>query len=187
MAVITAALSVLLCAAMVAACLGLLRAGLRAGDRPGDVVLTAVRPCPSGAAVRISAHNPGRQAVIVGASLRRRSLRLRAEGRSYVSVPRDTAGESLLAGRYAVVCALAAGESRTLDVPAADPGLAHAAELTVAIGEPDRLRVIHRAVELGVAQSAEDRRLTGRRRLATLHRASPAGPASPTTSAGGAI
>lgn len=141
----------LLCLGLTALALGtgwgLLHAGLRAGDQVGDTTATAVEPDGSGQGVWVTLHNPGRRAVLLGASVRRRSLRLRWEAGYFVSLPRRTAREKLLAGQQAVVFAIGAGETQTMFVPLAAP-TPQRAELVLAIGEAHRLRVVHRAVEL---------------------------------------
>ncbi len=144
---IIAALSVLLLAVVVAAGLGLLSAGEREGDRPGDVTVTGVRADAAAAAISLVVHNPGVRPVIVGASLRRRGPRMRVEGRMYVTVPRDTTRDALLASRHTALTALEPKESRTLVVSAQAP-IRRSAEVVIAVGQSDRLRVIHRAVEL---------------------------------------
>jgi hypothetical protein len=126
---------------------GLLHAGLRAGDRPHDTALTAVEPDDGGQGIWLTAHNPGRQAVLLGASTRRPGLRLRCEAGYFVTVPRRTSQEKFLAGQQALVCAIGAGETETVLVPVS-VATRHHAELVVAVGEADRLRVVHRAVEL---------------------------------------
>lgn len=139
-------LSLALTALAFAGAFGLLAAGLRAGDRPGDTTLTTVAPDPAGRGISFAVHNPGAHPVLIGACVRRRSLRLWCEGGSFVSVPRRTSTERFLAGRQAVVGLVEPGESQTVLVPltgaASEPS-----ELVVAIGETDRLRVVHRAIE----------------------------------------
>lgn len=143
----TVLLGLALMAVVVAAGWGLLSAGLRAGDSPGDIVLAAVAPDADGTTICFTAHNPGRQAVLVGVSVRRRSLRLWCEGGRFVSVPRRTARGNLLAGSHTAICAIAAGETQAVLVPVSEQVPGRAA-LVVAIGEADRLRVVHRAIEL---------------------------------------
>ncbi|HEX3832976.1 MAG TPA: hypothetical protein VHW04_13455 [Solirubrobacteraceae bacterium] len=60
--------------------------GVRAGDRPGDTIVSAVGVDGDGVGIRFTVHNRGRQAVLLGASLRRRSLRLWPSNASYVSM-----------------------------------------------------------------------------------------------------
>lgn len=126
---------------------GLLTAGLRAGDRAGDTSLTAIEPDRNEDGIWLTVHNPGRQAVLLGASIRRRSLRLGCEAGHYVSVPRRTSQENLLAGQHALVCAIDAGETQTVRVPLS-AATRRRAELVMSVGETDRLRIVHRAVEL---------------------------------------
>jgi hypothetical protein len=143
--------AVLLCLALAALAFGtvwgLLRMGVRAGDRVADTSLTAIEPALGGQGVWLTVHNPGGQAVVLGASIRRRGLRLRCEAGCFVSVPRRTSREKFLAGRQPLVCAIGGGETETVLVPGSAVTRRHA-ELVVAIGEADRLRVVHRAVEL---------------------------------------
>jgi hypothetical protein len=126
---------------------GLYTAGLRVGDRVGDTTLTAIEPEADGRGIWLTVHNPGHQAVLLGASVRRRSLRLWCEAGCFVSVPRCTLREKLLAGQHALVCAIDAGATQTVRVPLS-AATRRRVELVVAIGEAARLRVVHRAVEL---------------------------------------
>jgi hypothetical protein len=126
---------------------GLLAAGMRTGDRIGETQISRVEMDPIEHAIRFTLENPGDQGVLVGASVRPRSLRLRLESGSYVSVPRMTASSDWLAGRHAVIAAVAAGERTPVVVPV-PPGIERRAELVVAVGEQRRLKVIHRAVEI---------------------------------------
>jgi hypothetical protein len=121
--------------------------GLRIGDRPGDTTVSGVELDGAGGAIHFTVHNPGRQAVLIGASLRRRSLRLWQPDASYLSVPRRTARGELLAGKHALVCVVAPGNRLVVRL-APPPALPRRMELAVAIGEPDRLRVLHRALRL---------------------------------------
>lgn len=143
-----------------------LAAGLRAGDRPGDTTVGFIEVGGRGRGIWVTVHNPGPQAVLVGASVRRRSLRLQCEGGSFVTVPRRTSHRELLAGRHAAVSAVAAGDSERLLVPFTICG-AKRAELVVAIGEADRLRVVHRLVELRPPGPSFSRQLTGEGLLQT--------------------
>jgi hypothetical protein len=126
---------------------GLYTAGLRVGDRVGDTTLTAIEPEDDGRGIWLTMHNPGHQAVLLGASVRPRSLRLWCEAGWFVSVPRRTRREKLLAGQHAVVCAIDAGATQTVRVPLSG-ATRRRVEVVVAIGEATRLRVVHRAVEL---------------------------------------
>jgi hypothetical protein len=147
--VVTAALiSVALGAAVLALGRALLYAGSRAGDRPDDAALSDVRAEPGGAAIRFTVTNRGSHAVLIGASLRRRSLRLRCEAGLFVTVPRRTSRGQLLASLHTVVCVVDAGEAATVLVPV-PLDIPRLAELVVAVGEADRLRVVHRAIDRG--------------------------------------
>jgi hypothetical protein len=147
--------ALLICLALGAAVLGvgraLLYAGSRAGDRPDDAALSDVRAAASGTGISFKLTNRGSQAVLIGASVRRRSLRLHCEAGHFVSVPARTWRSKLLAGRHAVVCVVDAGDADTVLIPVA-PGIPRHAELVVAVGEADRLRVVHRAVDCGRLQ-----------------------------------
>ena len=134
----------------------LLHSGRRAGDRPGETIIAAADVDRAAAAIRFVVHNPGSQAVLVGASVGHRSLRLLSEGGQYVSVPRRTYRDKLLPGNGTVLCAVAAGERRMIEVPFG-PSARRRAELAVTTGEATRLRVIHRAVELGRRPKAQPR------------------------------
>ncbi len=138
-----------ICLALAAAVLGLGRAllyvGSRTGDRPDDAALSDIGPVARSAGISFTVTNRGAHAVLVGASLRRRSIRLRLEGGHFVAVPTRTWRRQLLAGRHTVVCAIDAGETQAVLVPVSGDTPPRA-ELVVAIGEADRLRVVHRAV-----------------------------------------
>lgn len=123
----------------------LLRVGSRAGDRFDEAAINAIGPDAASGGIRFTVTNRGPHPVLVGASLRRRSVRVRFEAGHFVSVPRLTWRRHLLAGRHAVVCAIAAGEIETVVVPVARD-VPQRAELVVSVGESDRLRVVHRAV-----------------------------------------
>lgn len=144
----TAILSVAAMALVLGAVWLLLEAGLRAGDRPGDVTLTAVHADPGGAGIHVTVHNPGGQTVLLGASVRRRSLRSWCESGRFVSAPRRTAKARLLAGRQAAIAAVGAGDTEILLVPFS-AAVARRAELVVVVGQADRLRVVHRTVYVG--------------------------------------
>jgi hypothetical protein len=128
-------------------------AGVRAGDRPGDTMVSAVGVDGDGVGIRFTVHNRGRQAVLLGASLRRRSLRLWQSNASYVSVPRRTARGRLSPGEHALVCVVEPDDRMVVRL-APPPTVPRRQELVVAIGEPDRLRVLHRAVTLPRARRA---------------------------------
>jgi hypothetical protein len=140
-------LSLALCAAVLTVGGGLFAAGMRSGDRSGETMISGVQLRPD-ENVCFTVENPGSQAVVIGASVRRSSLRLRCEGGRFVSVPRVTTSDDLLAGRHAAIYAIPAGEQRRVLTPVPS-GLGRRGELVVTIGEQERLRVVHRAVELG--------------------------------------
>lgn len=126
---------------------GLFAIGVRNGDRLGDVTVGVAEPDDSGRGISFAVRNPGPQPVLVGASMRRRSLRLRGEAGQLVTVPRRTSRKKLLAGQHTVLCAIRASEAATVVVPFSR-STGRWAELVVVIGEPDRLRVVRRSVEL---------------------------------------
>lgn len=127
---------------------GLFVIGARAGDRLGDALVGAAEPDSSGRVISFTVHNPARQPVLIGASVRRRTLRAWMEAGQFVSVPRRTLRDTLLAGQHTEVCAIPARERQTVRVPVSASSRRRA-ELVVAIGEPDRLRVVRQAVVLG--------------------------------------
>lgn len=67
-------LSLALMAAVLTAGGVLLAAGLRSGDRPGETTVLHADVDPLTNTVRFTVHNPGCHTVLVGASVRRRSL-----------------------------------------------------------------------------------------------------------------
>ena len=127
--------------------------GVRAGDRPGDTTVSAVGVDGDGIGIRFTVHNPGHQAVLLGASLRRRRIRLWQSNASYISVPRRTARGGLLPGDHALVCVVEPDDRMVVRL-GPSPTVSRRQELVVAIGEPDRLRVLHRAVTLPPAHRA---------------------------------
>jgi hypothetical protein len=129
--------------------------GVRTGDRPGHSTVSAVEADADGLGIRFTVHNPGRQAVLVGASLRRRSLRLWQSNAAYISVPRRTTRDALLPDEHTLVCVVEPGERVVFRLAAPrTAAVARRQELVVAIGEPDRLRVLHRAVTPPAAHHA---------------------------------
>jgi hypothetical protein len=149
--------AVLLCVALAACLLGgggaLLAAGTRAGDRLGETIVTDVAAELGTNLLSFTVHNPGERGVLLGASVRPRSVRLRFESGSFVRVPRRTARSGLLAGRHSHVGAIDALATQRIRVAFADD-TPRRAELVVAVGETDRLRLIHRAVVLPPAKSS---------------------------------
>lgn len=127
--------------------LALIPLGLRAGDRAGDALLLVVEPhvAPRGAAVTIT--NPDDAPVILGMSLRRAGIRLRLENGTYVRIRTGSTAPELRADKQARVAVLAAGETRSFVVPA-DPRLSRRGELVTVVGQDERLRTVHRLVEL---------------------------------------
>ncbi len=121
--------------------------GLRAGDRAGDALLLNVEPriAPRGATVTVL--NRGGRSVMLGMSLRRAGPRLRLEGGSYVRVRTGSTSAELRAGQQTDIAVLDAGETETFVVPASAQ-VARRAELVVIVGQPERLRTIHRLLVL---------------------------------------
>lgn len=139
-------LSLVMVVAVLAAGAALLAAGVRTGDRFGEASVSGIGFDPLEGAVRFTVHNPGDQSVLIGASVRRRSLRLRLEGGYLVRVPRVTTSDGFLAGRHSVIRAVPPGEREAVLVPLR-AGIGRRSELVVVIGERERLRVIHRSVD----------------------------------------
>lgn len=146
LAVTAAVLVLALTGCVLAAGVAVLAAGVRAGDRHGETIVSMVEIDRAEGVLRFSLDNPGDQAVLVGATVRRRSARMRLEAGHYVQVPRRTARRSLMAEGHAVIGAIDALETEIVSVPL-PAALPQRAELVVAVGEADRLRVLHRAVE----------------------------------------
>jgi hypothetical protein len=120
--------------------------GMRNGDRVGDATVGAAKADASGRGISFAVHNHAAQPVLIGASVLRSSVRLFGETGHSVSVPRRTLRNELLAGQHTVVGVIAAGETQTVLVPFAR-SIPRRAVLVVAIGEPDRLRVVRQPVE----------------------------------------
>jgi hypothetical protein len=137
----------LLAALLLVGVFALIPLGLRAGDRPGDVLLLDVEPrgVPRGA--RVTMTNPGQSPVIFGVSLRRAGPRVRLEAGSYVRHGAGSTARELLADAKAQLGVLEAGRTGTVVVPAA-ARVGRRAELVAVIGQPGRLRTIHRVVVL---------------------------------------
>jgi hypothetical protein len=121
--------------------------GMRNGDRIGDATVGAAKADAGGRWISFAVHNHAAQPVLIGASVLRSRVRRIGETGQSVSVPRRTLRNELLAGQHAVVGVIAAGETQTVLVPFAR-SIRRRAELVVAIGEPDRLRVVRQPVEL---------------------------------------
>ena len=134
-------------AAAVAALVGLAIAGFRAADRPEDVTLVHVELAGRRPTLLATLRNPSGVAVLVGLSVRRCGVRLWLEGGGFVSLPRRTTRPKLLAARHASVAVAGAGETVTLTVPM-PARWRRSVQLVAAIGQQDRLRVIHRRVAL---------------------------------------
>lgn len=138
--------------------------GILAGDRPGDTTVevtgrSEVYPMTAGGqeqpTVTATVHNPDAVAVMVGLSVRARSVRSLAESGPWVRVPLRTTRRGLLAGRHAVVGVVEGGEKATWAVPIPG-GMGSRPELVAVIGQRDRLRVIQQVVprltaDLGIA------------------------------------
>ena len=122
--------------------------GTRNGDRLGDASVGTGAPDASRRGISFVVRNRGPQPVLIGASLRRPKLRLFSDPGQSVSVPRRTSRRKLLAGHHTVVYAIPAREAQTLSVPFPRRSIWRRAELVVAIGEPDRLRVVRQSVRL---------------------------------------
>jgi len=127
--------------------IALIPLGLRAGDRAGDALLLDVQPrgVPRGATVTVT--NPGQDSVMLGMSLRRAGPRLRLDGGSYIRVRTGSTSSDLQAGCQTGIAVLEAGETDTFVVPAGAK-LPQRAELVLVVGQPERLRTIHRLVVL---------------------------------------
>jgi hypothetical protein len=121
--------------------------GFRTGDQPGDVRLEDVVPSTSPRGASVTVTNPGRVPVILGLSLRRAGPRLRLDGPSYVRVRSGRTSSDLLAGDQALVGVLDAGATETFAI-GAGPEIGRRGELVAVIGQPRRLRTIHRLVVL---------------------------------------
>jgi hypothetical protein len=122
----------------------LVRAGVRLGDRVGDVRLTEIASDPFTPGFLVAVHNPSGVSVLVGLSVRRRSLRLWSEGGAYAESPAQRNRRALLAGAQTTIGVVEAGATVTLAVPfPARPR--RRAQVVAVVGQgDDRLRVIHR-------------------------------------------
>lgn len=126
---------------------GLLMTGMRNGDRLGDVRVGAVEPEDGGRCLSFVVDNPGPQPVLIGASVRRWNLRLLGESGQSVRVPRQSTRSRLLARQHTVIWAIPTGATQAVSVPL-PPSIRRRVQLVVAIGEPDRLRVVSQIVKL---------------------------------------
>jgi hypothetical protein len=122
-------------------------AGIRTGDRPADACLVGVQAAAEPGLLQLSVRNPGGSPILVGASVRRPRLRLRLSAGVLVRVPRRTTRARLLASRQATLVVVSSGATATLLVPA-PPLDGTYGELVAVIGQPRRLRVVHRRVRL---------------------------------------
>jgi hypothetical protein len=147
--VIALAVSALALAGVIA----LIPLGLRAGDQAGDALIVEVAPLSAPRGASVTVRNPGQGPVIVGMSLRRAGPRLRLEGPGYVRIRNGSTASELLAGHQASIGVLGGGETQTVVVPAEAP-IRRRAELVVVIGQPERLRTLHRLVMLAEASGA---------------------------------
>jgi hypothetical protein len=134
--------------------LGLIVVGFRAGEQPGDALLDGVAPTRSGGGVELSITNHAHLPLIAGLSLRRPGIRLRVEGGAYATLRTRRTTGALLPSRQSVIAVIAAGESERLVVPA-EAGLGARAELVAVLGQPGRLRTVHRLVRLPSPTVAE--------------------------------
>ena len=124
----------------------LLRAGERTGDGRDDLLITRVMPALDFSSVLVTVRNSSDIPVLVGLSLRGRTLRLWAEGGVYVSAPRRNAKRPTLATRQTTVGVVDATQTATLVVPGA-PKHINKGQLMVTVGQRDRLRVVHRRLD----------------------------------------
>lgn len=132
---------------LVAGVLGLVVVGFRAGEQPGDALMDAVAPSRSPRGVELSITNRGHIPVIAALSLRRPGIRLRLEGGAYAVLRTRGTAAGLLPTRQSVIAVIPAGERERLLVPD-ERGLGATAELVAVIGQPGRLRTLHRLVRL---------------------------------------
>jgi hypothetical protein len=139
---------------VLAGVVALIPLGLRAGDRPPDVLLLDVEPriAPRGATVTVT--NPGASPILLGLSLRRAGPRLRVEGGTYVRVRTGSTNAEVRAEHQTSVVVLDGGETETFVVPAG-VRVPRRAELVAVVGQPERLRTIHRLVVLADPSGAD--------------------------------
>lgn len=132
--------------------------GVRNGDRLGDAAVGAANSDDDGRYVSVAVRNPASQPVLVGASVRKRGRGQLGRSGQSVTVPRSTSRAELLAGEQTVVWAIPARETQTVTVPVSR-SIRRWGELVVAIGEPDRLRVVRQTVKLPRPDRLPPRRL----------------------------
>jgi hypothetical protein len=145
-------LSLALAAIVCAGGLVLLGAGLRAGDRNGETLLSNIETDLSASVVSFTIENPAQEAVVIGARVRRGTLRALVEGGRFVQVPRRTTHAVFLAGRFDFVGAIAAADARTVRV-AIPADIRRRGELSVAVGERERLRIIRAPLDFARRRS----------------------------------
>lgn len=148
---------IIVCAAVtlaLVATLLLIPLGLRAGEQPGDACIHHVDVPGAGGGLSVAISNPGEIPVLVGLSLRPRTLRLRLAGGSAVRIRTRRVAADLMPGRQTVVGIVAGRQTGTFLVPAG-AALGEHVELVVVIGQGDRLRSLHRAVRLAGRELAE--------------------------------
>ena len=121
--------------------------GFRSGDKPGDGLLLRIGPQAQPRGVEVTLRNTGPLPLLVGLTLRPPSLRLRLEGGSYVRLRTRRTAPDLLPSRLATIGAVEPDAQAAFGVPAEEV-LGRHAELVVVMGQPGRLRSVHRAVEL---------------------------------------
>lgn len=137
--------------------------GLREGEKPGDAVIVAIAPgrgrpgwscapATRSRVVKVTVRNPGALPLLVGMTLRRPRFRLHLETGTYVRLRTRRATADLLPSRQATVGVVRPNEDASFEV-AANRRLGRRAELVVVMGQPGRLRTVHRAVELPAFES----------------------------------
>jgi hypothetical protein len=131
--------------------------GLCDGDRAGDVVLLAVEPGGRPRSARVILTNRDVVPVVVGMLLRRPGPRLWLEGGCYVRNRTRSRRADLLARRQTTIGVLAGGETGTF-VVRGGADLGQRVELVAVVGQRDRLRAIHRLVQLPRGRSPYDAR-----------------------------
>jgi hypothetical protein len=136
--------------------------GLRAGDQLDDALVLDVEPLARSRGAVATVTNPGDAPVLLGLSLRRAGLRQRLDGPAYVRIRSGRTSTDLLAGTQACIGVVEAGETATFAL-AADPGVRRRAELVAVIGQPRRLRTVHRLVLLTQEAGCNEATIAGNR------------------------